>query len=53
MKIQILEKTYVSYNDGENQQGVPVDVYYLPNGKGGYLTLEKAVKKIILSIPWK
>lgn len=38
-------KTYVSYNDGENQQGVPVDVYYLPNGKGGYLTLEKAVKK--------
>lgn len=26
-------KTYVSYNDGENKQGIPVDVYYLPKGK--------------------
>ncbi|WP_461809886.1 Cna B-type domain-containing protein [Faecalimonas sp.] len=36
--------TYVSYNDGKDQQGVPVDVYYLPNGKGGYLTLANSVK---------
>lgn len=38
-------KTYVSYNDGADKQNVPVDVYYLPEGKGGYLTLEPAVKR--------
>lgn len=27
------QKTYVSYNDGENKQGEAVDIYYLPNGK--------------------
>lgn len=37
-------KTYVSYNDGANKQGEAVDVYYLPNGKGGYLTLETLLK---------
>ena len=27
------QKTYVSYNDGENKQGEAVDIYYLPKGK--------------------
>ena len=38
-------KTYVSYNDGADKKNVPVDIYYLPEGKGGYLTLEPAVKR--------
>lgn len=41
-------KTYVSYNYDDwrgNRRDVPVDVYYLPNGKGGYVTLEPAVKR--------
>lgn len=38
-------KTYVSYNSGKDQQSAPVDVYYLPNGIGIHLTLEKAVKR--------
>ncbi|MGI6017745.1 MAG: SpaA isopeptide-forming pilin-related protein [Marvinbryantia sp.] len=41
-------KTYVSYNYdswSSDKRGVPVDVYYLPNGMGGYVTLESAVKR--------
>lgn len=38
-------KTYVSYNDGENKQGEAVDVYYVPNGKGGWAHLADSVKK--------
>lgn len=38
-------KTYVSYNDGADKKNVPVDIYYLPEGKGGFLTLEPAVKR--------
>ena len=33
-------KTYVSYNDGQNKQGKAIDVYYLPNGKGGAFNLK-------------
>ena len=36
-------KTYVSYNDGVDKKSVPVDIYYLPEGKGAYLTLASAV----------
>ena len=37
------QKTYVSYNDGENQQGVAVDVYYLPRGMGTLSTINSAI----------
>ena len=38
-------KTYVSYNYGQNKQGEAIDVYYLPNGKGGAFNLKDSVKK--------
>ena len=38
-------KTYVSYNYGQNKQGEAIDVYYLPNGKGGASNLKDSVKK--------
>ncbi len=46
-------KTYVSYKDGENKQGVAVDIYYLPNGMDTIIhKINKAISKIH-SIPWR
>ena len=38
-------KTYVSYNYGENQQGVAVDIYYLPKGMGTIAKINYAISK--------
>ena len=38
-------KTYVSYKDGENKQGVAVDIYYLPNGMDTIHKINKAISK--------
>ena len=39
-------KTYVSYKDGENKQGVAVDIYYLPNGMDTIIhKINKAISK--------
>lgn len=37
-------KQYVSYNYGADKGNVPVDVYYLPRGKGGNTLLTSLVK---------